>query len=152
MATDAERDAEYKLVAKQEADGYPESEQPQVQEHRIHRPNHVDLLFTGTLLSEVSSEFDAPPRGETTRMRWQTVRLFRSVTGRYIIEEIGHSKFPHEKPFVKVCDLDTPADVRKFFVRVNKHQQSYLTDLAVQILEEAAENDPDMVSALTESV
>lgn len=108
---------------------------------RVERTEDVPLEFTGELLVDVDSKDDRP--------RWQEIRIYRTDSGKYVTEVVGRSSVPGERTFITVQVHDDPADVRIGLYR-KQNGRRYLSDLAFEALEGAAEVDPALKQTLVE--
>ena len=110
---------------------------------RLRRNNDVDLEFEGELLAEQSSHQEG-------MSRWSEIRIYKSTTGKYVVETCGRTTLPGEVDLVKVVVVDHPDEVRIALRR--KSHIEYLTHLALDTLEIAAEKDPGLAAALIERI
>lgn len=106
---------------------------------RIPRPGQVDLAFNGTLLTDQSSQDDRP--------RWTEIRIYRTESGKWVTEQVGRSEVRGEVDRYAVAVCDTPVTVR-----TSLQPNGYLTELALEALDRAAEADPDLGAITTEWV
>lgn len=112
-------------------------------EYRVHRAGDVDLVFEGALLADVTSQ-------EHSSTRWSEVRIYRTDSNKYVTETVGRSNLPHEVDFYTVRVVDTAAEVKVALKR--RDEITYLTNLAMEALEIAAETDPDIARSLVERI
>jgi hypothetical protein len=112
--------------------------------YQLARPGQIYLSFEGELLAEVDSKDSDDQR------RWTEIRIYRTDTDRWVTEIIGRSLVRGEKDRTKVAVCDTPAEVRVSLRR--EDQISYLTNLALEALEVAAEADARLLDAVTEHI
>ena len=73
--------------------------------HTIERDNEPALRFTGELIAEASSW-----RADRDD-RWTELRLYRTRGGRYICEQVGHTRWQGERTRHSAGVCDTEADV-----------------------------------------
>lgn len=108
----------------------------QVTLHRWRKP--LPLVFTGDVIAEATSEGDG-------NARWTELRIWRTDTGRYVIEEVAVSTVPGEtnRVFAKVVDADGVVDA----LHRESRGKRFITDLALQVLEHASQADPAIVVA-----
>lgn len=112
--------------------------------YQLARPGQVYLSFEGELLATVDSkDADDQPR-------WTEIRIYRTDSGRWVTEIIGRSTIRGEKDRSKVTVCETPAEVRVSLRR--EDQITYLTNLALEALEVAAERDPRLLDAINEHI
>lgn len=113
--------------------------------YNLARDNNVDLSFDGTLLSDVSSRTDSSPR-------WTEIRIYHTATDKFVCEIVGESLVSGEEPRRKAIVANTPKALRKSLERKNSEGVVYLTYLALDALDEAAERFPPIRGALVEAV
>jgi hypothetical protein len=117
------------------------------------RSGDVDLEFDGEILANESSRGEGivpgrPDRSANPR-RWAEVRIYKLASGNgWVTEYVGKSAYPGEvdRPRVAVCR--TPEEVREAL----KTGRSYLTNIAVDALAEAAEADPRLRAVTRERI
>lgn len=110
--------------------------------YRIERPGALDLEFDGQLLSNVSSR-------EGTALRWTEVRIYRTSTGRYVTEVVGRSVADGEKDRLDVKIVDNPQELPK---ALERQPGGYLTMIALDALDDAADHDPAIRPVVTERI
>lgn len=119
--------------------------------HEVTLERHADvpLTFTGELIADVSSEDDGNDR-------WEEIRVWRTTSDRtpWVIQRVGKSRHPEEVDLVHVFRATDVLNVRQRLKRQDTRdkQRWFLTDLALDALEEAAENDPRLQSLLVETI
>lgn len=119
---------------------------------RLIRPATVDLVFDGELLADVSSKDDP---GQT---HWTEIRIYRTDTGKYVGETIGCSALPDQRARITIRVVDSADQVAKTLERSEpvrdepKKMRTYLTDLALDAITEAAKNDPAVAAAGEERI
>lgn len=111
---------------------------------RLPRHSDVDLCFDGDLLADVSTH-------EPGKQRWQEVRVYRTVSDRWVVERVGRSTRRGEVDLSDVRVCDTPAAVRLALSDVDDGRR-YLTIISEEALNLAADADPDLADALVERV
>lgn len=129
----------------------------ETQTFRLMRDQALDLEFEGVLLADLTSRYDKPgPRSGVTwdeelgRERWTEVRIYRTTSGKYVTEIIGKSRMRGDATLRTVRVVDKPDDVAgALIIGTNKKK---LTNVAVDALNEAAENDPALVVTLVERI
>lgn len=104
---------------------------------RLRRHGQPDLEFDGDILADVSSKDDEPDK-----IRWTEIRIYRSKSGKYIAEVVGKSRQEDERDRMKVTVLNDPAQFGQVLM-VAGH--NYLTDLALEAIEQACEADTNIV-------
>lgn len=119
--------------------------------YRLQRLADVDLEFDGEMLAEESTH--DPAAGDL--QRWQEVRIYRTSSGRWVVERTGKSSHPGEvdRPTVDVCE--SPAAVRAamtFEHHTRSGTRSYVTDVCYEALRAASTVDPRLNEALIERV
>lgn len=111
---------------------------------RVARHSERDLAFDGDLLADRTSHVDGASR-------WTEVRIYRTDTGRYVAETVGVSTMPGEHNRMTVRVLDTAAEVPDA-LRMTSGGRTYLTDLALDALDEAAAKDEALAAFVTERI
>ena len=114
--------------------------------YRLRRQAQVDLVFDGVRLAARSS------RTSPDQTEWTEVRLYRTDSGRYVGEPIGRSTDPAEKDMLTVRIVDDVKDVAGTLERGRPDTRLYLTDMALDVLDEAAEVDPAIAEAAAERI
>lgn len=114
-----------------------------VTEYRLPRAGDVDLIFTGECLADVDSK-------EPHSTRWSEVRIYRTDSHRYVTETVGRSTLDHEVDFFTVRVVDSADQVKVALKR--RDEIEYLTNLAIEALEIAAESDPDIARSMVERI
>lgn len=116
---------------------------------RLPRHSDVDLEFEGELLAEASTR-------RPDKVRWQDVLLYRTESGRWIVQRIGRSSVPRETDLSDVTVCDSPEQVRLALSDTERDdhggQRRYLTWTAEKALRAAAAADPGLGEALIERV
>lgn len=121
-----------------------------MQEYTIQRKSDVPLTFVGELIAEVSTEGDGNERWEETRV-WRTDG---ATSTRWVVQRVGKSHRPGERDVPAVWKCKTPRDVR-FALRRNDRSNPdrwYMTDSALEVLEEAATVDDRLSEAMVERI
>jgi hypothetical protein len=117
-----------------------------MEEIKLERQGEVDLMFNGDLLVDLSSY-------EPGKLRWTTIQIWRTDRGRYVARQIGKSTAAGEIDRTAVTVCDTPLEVRQSLQRrARRHMPPYLTDLALEALELAAEVDAEFIPIATERI
>lgn len=118
-------------------------------EFRLPRPQNVDLVFDGDLLSEKSSAAPGAPR-------WLETRIYLTASGKYVTEMVGRSTLPGEQDKITVNVYDRPGDVRLGFLRTRttgpQRGEQYLTVQAEDTIHEASKHDGSLTAALVERI
>lgn len=113
----------------------------------VPRTDNVELVIDGELLADISSY-------EAGSTHWTECRIYRTDTGRYVTEMVGRTiiEGQYDRPSVNV--YDDPARIREGFLRPRVHRPDvfYLTDLAIEAMQEAAKIDPAVSATLIERI
>lgn len=109
---------------------------------RLERTGALDIEFEGSVLADLSSREDDADR-------WTEIRIYKSSTGRYVTEVIGRTIVPGERDRVDVRVVELPEDLP---VALQRQPRGYLTLLAREALDVAAEHDPTIRPAVTERI
>lgn len=115
-----------------------------MQTFQVRRHGKPDAIFTGELLAETTSKND-----EENKKQWTEVRIYRIETGKYITEIVGRSLIQGHRDRITFNVVENAADV-KDALRINGRE--YITDLALEALEDAAEKDPALRVNLVEAI
>lgn len=78
-------------------------------EYKLQRDGDSPVAFAGELLNEADSQGHQGP----TENRWYQVRIYRTMSGKFVVE-IGfrtHWQGESDRNWVEICD--TPAEVRR---------------------------------------
>jgi EXLDI family protein len=112
--------------------------------YRLERRGGFPVEFNGDLLADETSRQPGQPR-------WTEIRIYRTDTGRYVVESVGKSAYKHEKdwPVVTVCD--DPGDVKRALQR-DGNRGPYLTNLAILALGNAGSRDPALGATLVDRI
>lgn len=118
-----------------------------MQTHHVERTGQVDLVFEGELLSEVSTQ-----SGRKTR--WTVLRIYKTATGKWVVEHIGESSRQGEKVRRRVTVTEDPLEVRKAvgIERKDGDGEPVITFAALDALDEAVEKDPTLAPAAEERI
>ncbi len=111
----------------------------------IRRNGDVDLVFEGVCLVDLHS------RMSDDQDYWTEIRIYRTTSNRYVAEMVGVSG-KGERPRINVSVLDSPDGLRDALKRKPKEKPAYLTELAIEALQTAAEVDPTVHAALVEHI
>lgn len=114
-------------------------------EFRLQRPTQADLVFEGELLAEESS------RDSDDQPRWSEVLIYRTKSGKYVVQHIGKSIVPGEVDKSKVFVCETPLDVRTALQR-SKDGRTFLTNMALDAIDTASEKYPELIEAKEERI
>lgn len=112
---------------------------------RLQRHGELWLEFQGELIAEATSD-----DGEKTR--WQTVRLYRTDKGVYVLERLGESRAPGEVTMRNVDELRSAGAVRHRLERKRDDGSKYLTIVALELLDAAADVDVAFVAATAQRI
>lgn len=109
--------------------------------YRLERPGDVDLEIDAEIISFQSSRKRNP--------RWTEIRIFRLAdeSKGWVTEMIGRTSHENERDLRTVTVCATPREVRE---SLRRREGEYLIDIAVQAIEEAAEQDPRLAEAAVE--
>lgn len=113
---------------------------------RLRRHGQVDLVFEGDLLAARSSR-TSPDQSE-----WTEVRLYRTDKGVYVGETVGRSSDPDKKDMLTVRVANDVKHVASTLERGRPETRVYLTDMALDVLDEAARLDPAIAEAAAERI
>lgn len=110
---------------------------------RLQRHGEVDIEFSGELIASSSSN-------DGTKDRWQSMNLYRVDSRGYVLERLGESRVPGEICMRNVDYLDSPGDVRRRVERKRDDGAKYLTLTALELLDQAADNDERFKAVVVE--
>jgi IS4 transposase len=103
------------------------------QHFRLRRESQVDVQFEGELLADVSSR-------EDDSARWNEIRIYSSVKGTFIVENVGVSLVDGERDRSKVTICHGYEQIVAALQRgPNKFGAMYLTDTALEALDQVEE-------------
>lgn len=119
------------------------STQNAVQRFKLERQTDIPLSFEGELLADETS------RDQPDQPQWQEIRIYRTVTGKYVTEMVGETVIPGQRVFRTVNVYDDAADVRQGLYRM-KNGRKFLNDLAQDALRIAGDRDPGIRDSLIE--
>lgn len=91
-------------------------------EYRINRPTGLSLEFSGELLADVSSWKDED------QPRWHEIRIFRTDTGRYVVERVGRSVVVAEANIIDTAAAFAAADEVVAALHTSSEGRRYLTN------------------------
>jgi EXLDI family protein len=97
--------------------------------------------FTGELLADESNR-------EDDETRWTEVRIWRTDDRQYVVQRTVRSAHPGEEDRFSGAVLERPHKV-KWALRWGK---TYLTDLALDALDQAGTRDPELAAASVERI
>jgi hypothetical protein len=100
------------------------------------------LSFHGELIGSATSQSERRPRA-----RWSELRIYRTQSGRYVVEGVGRSTIAGEvdRPWAHV--VDTPAGVVNSCHLTDADDIRYIPEMNRRALEEACEHDDDLRAA-----
>ncbi len=101
---------------------------------RLTRPSELDLEFEGTVLADVTS------RDNEQQTNWTEIRIYKSVSDRFVTEVIGRSIVPGQNDRVTVTVINEPTQVATALQRT-LNGRTFLTALALEALDEASAVD-----------
>lgn len=111
---------------------------------RLRRAGNVDLVFQGVLLADETSR-------EEGSQRWAEVRIWRTDSGKYVVQRIGRSTVAGEVDKITtrvVVDPDRLSEV----LRSRSAGQEFMSNIARAALAAAAATDPDIIPPATENI
>lgn len=118
----------------------------EMKSYRLHRENDIDLLFTGRELANVSSR----DPNAAAFPRWTEIRIYRTESGKYVVEQVGRSTVRNEVDRVTIKVANTAAEVPIALRR--RDEVEYLTYLALDALDLAASTDDELAQAMVEKI
>lgn len=121
--------------------------------YRLRRTGAVDVEFDGELLANQTSHRE----GAT---RWMEVRIYRTTTGKYVVEEAGTKERDDDDGRSVVTVVTDPFEIRAALTKRGTakdparagQEVEYLTNVALNALEEAGEKDPAIDAATVETI
>jgi hypothetical protein len=113
--------------------------------YRLARSNNVDLVFDGELLVRASS------REDPDQLRWTEIAIVRTDTGLYVTQVVGETVVPGETARSTVLVHETPEGVRGALQRRTRGH-TFMSNVALDALEEATARDPAFMPALVERI
>ena len=117
-----------------------------MQHYRLRRFGNVDLEFDGEIIAEDSSFEDG-------KNRWTEIRIYSTNTDRWVTEVKGCTNVKGEVTRLKATACATPEEVVNSFRQwSNNRKLWYYTNIALDVLDSAAECDPRLLEALKETV
>lgn len=111
----------------------------------VERHADVPLEFAGTILADLTT------REDESQTHWTELRLFKTDSGKYVVESVGCTTVPGQHPLIKVDVCDDARAVRFALTRHDKGRK-YMTDLALEAIDVAAQIEPALKDALTERI
>lgn len=111
----------------------------------VPRWRELPLEFDGELLVDISSQ-----EGES--QRWQEIRIYRTVRGKFVTEVVGRTTLDEENDILNVKVWRRPEQVRKGLIR-RQNDREFYTDLALEAMELADEivpgiDDPNLTEQI----
>ena len=87
-----------------------------MQEFTLSNDNAEDIKFSGDLIgSALSSEDKAGSGYSGSAGRWVELNIYKTSGGKFVCQEIGHTKHDGERTRHKVAISETIDDVKAFF-------------------------------------
>lgn len=123
--------------------------------YRLTRAGAVDLVFEGECLADVSS------RDGSAQQRWSEVRIYRTASGRYVTGMTGRSVVPGEVDRIDVKVVERAEEIGAALSRRGNDRNTvnpgdpnrpYLTELALEAMALAGEQDDAIAAVLVERV
>lgn len=82
-------------------------------EYTVERDNGIPLTFTGHIMARATS---GPSGGEGThKVRWTILKLYKTLSGQYVCEQIGRTQIPGEVDRRKAIVVTTADQITEFF-------------------------------------
>jgi hypothetical protein len=114
-------------------------------EYRIRRDGQQYLVFSGEVVAEASNRF----RHGQERDRWTDIRVYRTDTGSYVVEQVLRSLWQKGDAVWYQGDLcPTPQEVVRALVGVDA--DPLLGELEKDLLRQLAAQDPCFAELLAE--
>lgn len=101
-------------------------------------------VLTGELLAETTTE-------EPTKTWWTEYKVYKTITGKYVIATYGFSRKPGDKTRVNIITTTDPSTVRDALLLKNKNGSMYLIPAGVEALKQAMDKDEDIREAYERS-
>lgn len=114
-------------------------------EYRIIRPGDVDLVFEGQLLADETTR-------EAGKAHWADLRIYKTNSGKYIVEWIGRTSVPGQIDKPQVTVADNADGVRTALYRYGPGDRRYITKVALDALEAAGAKDQAIRAAAVERI
>lgn len=101
--------------------------------------------LNGILLAETTTE-------EPHKAWWTEYKVYKTVTGKYVIATYGRSRNPKDKTRVNIIETRDPSAVRDALLLKNKNNGSmYLIPAGVEALKQAMDKDDEIREAYERS-
>ena len=114
-------------------------------EYRIRRDGQQYLVFSGHVVAEASNRF----RHGQAQDRWTDIRVYRTDTGSYVVEQVLRSLWQKGDAVWYQGDLcPTPQEV--YVALVGVEADPLLGDLEEDLLHQLAAQDPRFAELITE--
>lgn len=112
---------------------------------RLQSHDGPDLEFEGELIASSTSD-------DGIKDQWQSFNLYRTTNAskRYVLERLGESRVPGQITMRSFSKLPNAHQVRKRLERRRDNGETYLTIVALDLLEMAAHSDPEFEPELVE--
>lgn len=111
---------------------------------RLERDGEVDLQFHGREIAVASSD-------DPGKQRWMVLRLWANASGGWVLERRGETRVSSERTRHSAAVCSTPEAV-VYALRKSDGEHSYLPDVALDLLEAAAEVDKRLRSVTVETL
>jgi gamma-glutamylcyclotransferase (GGCT)/AIG2-like uncharacterized protein YtfP len=98
------------------------------------------LNFTGELLACADSD-------SWGKDRWTEHEIYRTAAGRYVVVTMGHSRVDGETLRSRALVSDSARGVIESLYQVDDDQVSFLTRVAREVIEDAADRDTAIADA-----
>lgn len=119
----------------------------ETQTFTVKRNGGVDLVFEGVCLVDLHS------RMNDEQQFWTEIRIYRTLRGQYVAESVGKNGQGTTPDRRNVTVLDDPSGLAEALKRrVKPPKTPYLTELAVEALEEAGKADHAIAATLVERI
>ncbi len=117
-----------------------------VPQFRIVRKGLTDLVFNGQKLADETSD-------DTGKLRWAEIRIYRTDSGKYVVEQLGMSRVPGDITKIDVRIVDTAPEVVEALRRKKKTSTGpVITHIALDALDAAGALDPAIADASVEQI
>lgn len=116
-------------------------------EIRLRKTGGTDVEFEGDELARVSS------RKSEDQTRWTELALYRTKSGRYVVQNIGRSVVAGELDRSGFEVFDSPRLLPTFLSQTSKETGSfYLSNLAKDLIEKVEKLYPEFQGVLVEKI
>lgn len=112
---------------------------------RIKRHGALDYVFKGELIASANSQDGYKPR-------WQTMNLYRTESGKYVLEDLGETSVDGEVTMRDARVYENAHQVMKGLYRRRPDGTKYLTIVATELLDAAGEVDSAFAREAVEKI